>query len=108
MIKDAKETKEILQDALHNGVCFLLKATLWGVYFASHFTSEEIEILQPLINQLSYTDSEWQLGFLLGFSDPTFSFHQSFQLPMWYTQEFLNVSKNSWANLRYRNSLNFH
>ena len=52
MIKDAKETKEILQDALHNGVCFLLKATLRGVYCASHFTSEEIEILQPLINQL--------------------------------------------------------
>lgn len=50
----------------------------------------------------SGTDSKWQS------QDPSLPFHPNPQLPVWCALEFLNASKNSWANLRYGHSLNFH
>lgn len=103
------KTNKTLRDALDNDFAFFSKQPYQVVILLPILQVRKLRLSK--LNQLAQhpTASRWQSqDFILGSSDPALPFLPSIQLPMWYTQEFLNASKNSRASLRYGYSLNFH
>ena len=90
------KTNKTLQDDLHNGFCFLLKANLGHGYLPPVLHVQKLRSSQ--LNQLAhrYTTSRWQSQDCVpGPSGPTLPFHQSTPWPLGHALQFLNASKNS-------------